>query len=77
MSPFRELLTEIDRRLDLPQPTRGRILLEIAGDPARARAELPQRLNTILFWGIIAAVTGLLGQYSGMYNGLNAIAQAA
>jgi hypothetical protein len=32
MSPFRDVLNDLNRRLDLPQPIRGRILLEIAGD---------------------------------------------
>ena len=32
MSPFQDLLSNINSKLDLPQPTRSRILLEIAGD---------------------------------------------
>lgn len=59
MSPFRDILDELNRRLDLPQPIRGRILLEVAGDlddlyrhflaqdpdPERARQEALARLD--------------------------------
>ena len=34
------------------------------------------RLNSILFWGGVCAVLGLLGQATGMYNGLSAISRA-
>ena len=44
--------------------------------PTESRPDLSHRVNSILFWGIIAAVTGLLGQYHGIYNALNAIIQA-
>jgi len=37
----------------------------------------PERgLNGILFWGAMSAVTGLLGQASGLYNALRAISKA-
>ena len=42
----------------------------------RAPADLERGLHAILFWGIIAAVLGVLGQISGIYNALNAIVRA-
>lgn len=33
-------------------------------------------LNAILFWGIICAVLGFLGQYTGIYNAMGAISKA-
>jgi hypothetical protein len=51
-------------------------LMKVLGGGDRPAPGLQHRLNSILFWGIIAAVTGLLGQYHGIYNGLNAIIKA-
>ena len=34
-------------------------------------------INAILFWGGLAAVVGILGQFQGIYEALNAIAVAA
>jgi biopolymer transport protein ExbB/TolQ len=42
----------------------------------RAPAVLERGLHAILFWGVIAAVLGVLGQISGIYNALNAIYRA-
>ena len=33
-------------------------------------------INAILFWGCICALLGFLGQITGIYNAVNAIAQA-
>jgi len=33
-------------------------------------------LNAILFWGVICAVLGFLGQYTGIYNAMGAISKA-
>lgn len=33
-------------------------------------------INTILFWGAIAAALGYLGMYAGMYRGMDAIAES-
>lgn len=56
------------------------VLIIVRGVQARgSRANDPglrNGLNSILFWGAIAALIGFLGQYHGMYNGLNAIAAA-
>jgi biopolymer transport protein ExbB/TolQ len=41
-------------------------------DPRAAAATA----DTILFWGAVSAVLGLLGQYSGIYNALGAIIRA-
>lgn len=41
-----------------------------------APADLERGLHAILFWGVIAAVLGFLGQISGIYNALNAIVRA-
>ena len=42
----------------------------------RAEADLERGLHAILFWGVIAAVLGILGQVTGIYNALNAIYRA-
>ena len=39
-------------------------------------ARLEQGLHAILFWGIMSAVLGFIGQASGLYNALNVIARA-
>ena len=39
-------------------------------------ARLEKGLHAILFWGVISAVLGILGQTSGIYNALNAISAA-
>lgn len=45
--------------------------------PAEAEESgLTGEVHAILFWGAIAAVLGLLGQYSGLYIALNIIARA-
>lgn len=51
-------------------------LMKLLGDRKGPAPGLQHRLNAILFWGVIAAVTGLLGQYHGIYNALNAIIRA-
>ena len=51
-------------------------VMKLLGDRERPVPGLQHRLNAILFWGVIAAVTGLLGQYHGIYNALNAIMRA-
>ena len=38
--------------------------------------QLEKGLHGILFWGVIAAVLGILGQISGIYNALHAIVRA-
>jgi biopolymer transport protein ExbB/TolQ len=43
----------------------------------RSAAELESGLHAILFWGVISAVLGVLGQISGIYNALNAIYRAS
>ncbi len=39
-------------------------------------AALKSGLHAILFWGVIAAVLGVLGQVSGIYRALNVIVNA-
>ena len=51
-------------------------IMKLAGDRPGNGSGLHHRVNSILFWGMIAAVTGLLGQYHGIYKGLNAIISA-
>lgn len=34
-------------------------------------------LDAILFWGIMSAILGVLGQFSGMYNAARAVSQAS
>lgn len=39
-------------------------------------ARLEQGLHAILFWGIMSAMLGFIGQASGLYNALSAISRA-
>ena len=41
-----------------------------------AAADLERGLHAILFWGVVEAILGVLGQISGIYNALNAIYRA-
>jgi biopolymer transport protein ExbB/TolQ len=50
--------------------------IDLFGSKDRPAADLERGLHAILFWGMIAAVLGILGQISGIYNALNAISMA-
>jgi biopolymer transport protein ExbB/TolQ len=50
--------------------------VQLTSDGTEDEAGFRTGLNAILFWGAVAAVIGFVGQYSGMYNGLNAISRA-
>jgi len=50
--------------------------IDLFGGKDRPAADLEKGLHAILFWGIISAVLGILGQISGIYNALNAISRA-
>jgi len=39
--------------------------------------ELERGLHAILFWGIVAAVLGLLGSFTGIYNAMSVIVRAS
>jgi len=41
------------------------------------RDDLRQRLHAILFWGVIAALLGVVGQVNGVYNAASAVRHAA
>jgi biopolymer transport protein ExbB/TolQ len=53
---------------------RGMLAL-FAGTPADPRKAV-QGLHAILFWGVISALLGILGQLSGIYHAMLAIMQA-
>ena len=50
--------------------------IDLFGGRDRAAADLERGLHAILFWGVVEAVLGVLGQISGIYNALNAIYRA-
>lgn len=50
--------------------------IDLFGGKGRATADLETGLHAILFWGVVEAVLGVLGQISGIYNALNAIYRA-
>lgn len=55
------------------------LALRLAGRFIRGAAAGPEtagRINTILFWGFVAAVMGFLGQAVGIYNAMRVIATA-
>ena len=54
----------------------GLILIRLLGAGERAGPALRSRINTILFWGVMGAVAGLLGQASGIYRALMVVARA-
>ncbi len=41
-----------------------------------ASARTQSSVNAILFWGTVAVVLGLFGQWSGLYKGFSAVAEA-
>ncbi len=41
----------------------------------RANARTQSSVNAILFWGAVAVVLGLFGQWSGLYKGFTAVAE--
>ncbi len=41
-----------------------------------SNAQLFKGLHAIIFWGVISAVTGILGQATGIYNAMLAISRA-
>ncbi len=41
----------------------------------RANARTQSSVNAILFWGTVAVVLGLFGQWSGLYKGFTAMAE--
>ncbi|MBN1827248.1 MAG: MotA/TolQ/ExbB proton channel family protein [Candidatus Eisenbacteria bacterium] len=50
--------------------------VDLFGGAGRSRARLERGLHSILFWGCLSAVTGVLGQISGIYNAVNIIVRA-
>lgn len=50
--------------------------VDLFGGKERAAADLERGLHAILFWGVVEAVLGVLGQISGIYKALNAIYRA-
>ena len=53
-----------------------RKIVQMLSGGDRSPAELERGLHAILFWGIMSAVLGFIGQASGLYNALGAIARA-
>ena len=53
-----------------------RSVLKLAASDKPLDAAFESSLNAIVYWGVIAAVTGFLGQYHGIYNGLSAVIRA-
>ena len=50
--------------------------VDLYGGGDRSRARLERGLHAILFWGVMSAVTGVLGQISGIYKALQVIIRA-
>jgi|GEM_PF-563935 len=40
------------------------------------KARIEYRMSAIVFWGVVSLLIGFLGQFSGLYIALNALAQA-
>jgi hypothetical protein len=53
-----------------------RCAIKIAAGGGERDPGLTNSVNSILFWGALSAVLGLLGQYTGIYNALGAIINA-
>ena len=51
-------------------------LLELSSSSSSRNPALGTRINAVLFWGLIGAVLGILGQANGIYLGLSAILEA-
>ena len=49
--------------------------MELSKESAPGEVTYEQRLGGILFWGAMAALVGLLGQYSGIYMSLQGAAR--
>lgn len=49
---------------------------KIAGAGSEIDPRVSNGINSILFWGAVAAALGFLGQYTGIYNALGAIIRA-
>ena len=53
-----------------------RCVLTLAANNKPLGTAFESGLNAIVYWGVIAAVTGFLGQYHGIYKGLSVIIRA-
>jgi biopolymer transport protein ExbB/TolQ len=53
-----------------------RCAVRIATAGPEGEPRVTNGINSILFWGAVAAVLGFLGQYTGIYNALGAIIRA-
>lgn len=53
-----------------------RKIVDLYGKKGLSKARMEKGLHAILFWGAVSAVFGFLGQISGIYNALQAIAKA-
>ncbi len=51
-------------------------LAQLLGSNGRIGPTLKNRINAVLFWGLIGAVVGLLGQANGIYLALRVVSQA-
>ena len=54
----------------------GLVVWRLARNRSVDRERTAYAINAILFWGGVAAVLGVLGQFHGIYQALNVIAQA-
>ena len=52
--------------------TTARRARELGNDAAPGSPSYEQRIGSLLFWGVLAALVGLLGQYSGIYMSITA-----
>lgn len=50
--------------------------IDLFGGRDLTEAQLEGGLHAVLFWGVISAVVGFLGQVSGIYNALQVISKA-
>ena len=53
-----------------------RAVVQLGGSDHKPAASIEPGINAILFWGILALPLGYLGQLSGLYRSLNAVARA-
>ena len=50
--------------------------IDLFGRKELTNAQLEKGLHAIVFWGVISAIFGFLGQITGIYNALNVIIRA-